>query len=644
MYSDKLPIHLQTDQIPYDSQMKNSQFAIPSVFLAALVFICISGCKKTKLADEEWSSMSTVVSSQDHLDRALSYINSDRQLEKAEYEEQVYANLNRWLENRNQETKTDWKKDPLFETIPKEYRDIQISKLLDSNPYTYSDSHFLKQCSWMKSVVKRLEAQPVVNVWPPVEPIDYSIQTKENGKDALALALKEKHDDLNEREAGQLASALRLFDWTVRAIQVANTPPKLSEQEIQEQKLVRNDEKLPLPMMGIVGPGYRTHPYQTMMYGTGDFLERARVFIGLCQQLEIEAVMLGIKKDQTIEPWLPAALIGKKLFLFDSKFGLAIPGTDGKVATLTDLIEDESLLKQLNLTTSEIILLGNASKTMQTEYRVKASDLKNVVALIDASPEQLSKRMLVLENSLSGNERMELTLNPTELRKKLADIKYVKEVKLWDVPFKTHVFRNVLFNAIREAASDNELQVRVRRLILDESVIDNFTLFQTAKTRYLQGLFDTPRGSKKYSCIRLLADMRYTEEEIASVAQNDWLLAALNIRQSGQSAQNFARRIAGLRGTMGRIRIDAAYFLGVANFEAGSPSTSINWLNRVSDFDQDGRWDDGIGYSKGRCYESLGDYDKALESYREKNKKTKSRQIIGNLIRCRMLKTTETSK
>ncbi len=624
--------------------MKYPRFLCAVICCSTIAFLNISGCKKNRLADEEWSSMSTVVASQDHLERALSYVNSDRQLEQAEFEEQVYSNLSRWQENRTDTGNITWTQDPLFETLPKEYREIQLAKLLNSTAYAYSDSQFLKQCSWLKSVANRLEKQPVVNVWPPVEPIDYSVQTKDNSKDALAIGLKTKHTDLSDAEVGKLASALRCFDWSTRAIQLAATPGKLSEQETQEQKLVRNDKKMPLPMMGILGPGYRTHPYQTMMYGTGDYLARARVFIGLCQQLNIDVVMLGIEKDNEIKPWLPAALIGKKLYLFDSLLGIAIPTPAGKIATLSDVIKDSSLLTRLNLTTDERIVLGEMANTTNTDYRVTKDDLENVVVLVDASPEQLSRRMAILENALSGNERMELTVDPTSLKQQLSSNEAIKKVVLWDVPFKTVVFRNVLIQAIRAASTDNELQVRIRRLILDESVIDNFTLFQTAKTRYLQGLFDTPRGSKKYSCIRLLSDMRYTNEEIAGVAQNDWLLAALNIRQAGQSAQNFARRIAILKGTMGRIRIDAAYFLGVANFEWGSPSTAINWFDRVVDFDQEGRWNDGINYSKARCYESLGDYEKAISLYRQEKRKTKSRQIIGNLIRSRMLKTSETSK
>jgi hypothetical protein len=64
---------------------------------------------------------------------------------------------------------------------------------------------------------------------------------------------------------------------------------------------------------------------------------------------------------------------------------------------------------------------------------------------------------------------------------------------------------------------------------------------------------------------------------------------------------------------MRKIRVDAAYFLGVANFEADSPSTAINWLNRVSDFDEIGRWENGVRYMKSRSQEALGNLDVASD-------------------------------
>ena len=153
----------------------------------------------------------------------------------------------------------------------------------------------------------------------------------------------------------------------------------------------------------------------------------------------------------------------------------------------------------------------------------------------------------------------------------------------------------------------------------------------------MQGIFDTPRGSTRRSCIRLFSEMRYTDYEIADVTNNQFLLQALNVRVAGQSEADYNRRIQQVSGSMRQIRIDSSYFLGVANFESGSPSTALNWLDRVNDFPGWERWQNGIVYTRGRSYESIGETEKAIAAY----KSDKSPQFQGNLLRVRMLQNLE---
>ena len=65
--------------------------------------------------------------------------------------------------------------------------------------------------------------------------------------------------------------------------------------------------------------------------------------------------------------WLPALLSDGKLYLFDTRLGLPIPGKDGKgVATLAELQADPQLLRQLDLD--------------DAQYPVTAEQLKHVTA------------------------------------------------------------------------------------------------------------------------------------------------------------------------------------------------------------------------------------------------------------------------
>src|SRR6185369_9243300 len=112
--------------------------------------------------------------------------------------------------------------------------------------------------------------------------------------------------------------------------------------------------------------------------------ERARIFILLCRQVGIDAVMLAFPEEQSTmrRGWLPAALVGGKLYLFDMGLGLSIPGPEGKgIATLDQVRKDPALLRQL-----DVKGVG--------DYPIAPSDFKQGIwALIDAEPPALSRRM-----------------------------------------------------------------------------------------------------------------------------------------------------------------------------------------------------------------------------------------------------------
>ena len=70
-------------------------------------------------------------------------------------------------------------------------------------------------------------------------------------------------------------------------------------------------------------------------------------------------------------------------------------------------------------------------------YGVKASDLKHVVAMLEASPTYLARRMKLLESRLVGPQKMVLTTSPTAQAERWKAAKHVAEVRLWLQPFET---------------------------------------------------------------------------------------------------------------------------------------------------------------------------------------------------------------
>ena len=129
-----------------------------------------------------------------------------------------------------------------------------------------------------------------------------------------------------------------------------------------------------------------------MLYGRGDYVERAKLMMLMLRHLQIDSVMLAA--GETAKPWAVAVNIGGDYFLFDTKLGLPIPGEKlGSIATLAMVQKNPKLLTSLDLTTDE-------SLADNTKYWIRPDDLKSLTALLYASPDAASKRMKALQGDL----------------------------------------------------------------------------------------------------------------------------------------------------------------------------------------------------------------------------------------------------
>ena len=195
--------------------------------------------------------------------------------------------------------------------------------------------------------------------------------------------------------------AERLFDWTIRNIQLtADTP---------------GDDNL----------ASRHKPYQTLISGRGTAEERAWVFLLLARQQGLDVVPLGLEDPATkkVRPWLSALALGDDLYLFDCRLGLPIPGpTPGSIATLAQLTADPQLLRNLDL-------------DAEHPYPVTAEDLQHVVAFVEGSPASLSYRMALVESRLAGKHKMALTSPGTKLAQRIQKLPGIQDVRLWKLPF-----------------------------------------------------------------------------------------------------------------------------------------------------------------------------------------------------------------
>jgi hypothetical protein len=199
--------------------------------------------------------------------------------------------------------------------------------------------------------------------------------------------------------------ARRLFEWTVDNIALDNAIMN------QNQVVAKS-------------------PWQTLVYGRGNYNDRAWLFILLARQQNLDVVHITVPLKAGIHEWCALVVQSNEtqqdaiseLYLFDHIYGLPVSGKEpGSIATLKQVAEDENLLRRFDADGQP--------------YPVQSKHLKKVFVAIEASPGYLSQRMKRVELQLSGNKRVVLTSRPIEMFDRLEIHPQIEKVGLWVWPY-----------------------------------------------------------------------------------------------------------------------------------------------------------------------------------------------------------------
>ena len=399
-------------------------FSLFAYSLILTVTFALGGCESNSISDIEDLQTVSVFSQGDQLSRTMEYIQSLERYEAIEFRDKVNSGLNRWITSVDAQEESDrWRRTELLDSLPDPVKDCSAFLGIASESFSSNDANFVQQAYWIKSLASRIVDEHQIWSFQPyfqqaIKGLDDQAK-RELGEsnDLLVESVKRLHPDLSDNPqegsatspVDQLSTALKFFDWTVRNVQLMETPSWPSGDELRKLATAKEitDESWP-PSTGAPGPGYVRYPWQVLTYGKGDQLDRMEVFLLLCAQIDLDACVLAVESEEgstrPYREWVAAVLIQDRLFLFDMELGLPIPGKrPGSVATLTDVVEEPELLRSLDLSVEESI--------DKMDYWVLAEDLQNVTALILGSPESLSKRMAIMESKLTGDSRLRLTLD-----------------------------------------------------------------------------------------------------------------------------------------------------------------------------------------------------------------------------------------
>ncbi|MBA3482516.1 MAG: transglutaminase domain-containing protein [Pirellulales bacterium] len=367
--------------------------------------------------------------------------------------------------------------------------------------------------------------------------------------------------------------AAALFDWTVRNVQLDS--PELKELTV-------------------------LHPWQALIYGHGTAEHRAWVFVELARQARIDAVVLktGAAPGDLPPRLLVATVVDDQLQLFDPELGLPIPGKARATGTLAEAAEDDSLLRQLDVSD-------------ELKYPVTAEQLKQVEVYLVATPLQLSRRSALLEGALEGEDFVKLAVDLRPLAEKLVKPAQVKEVKLWPVPFQSIADEQTIGIELRRRAAAEFAPFAERPLLWKARVL-HFQGHKDVRAEERSDPLAAPREGH-LDALKLY--------QIPSVRPPNTELVKLELDK--RTVYSAAKSAAG-------------YWLGLLSYDRDNYDVAVNWLGDLTlDQARQGRWSNGARYNLARTHEALGNLEEAAKLLGADPADAPQRH--GNLVRARRL-------
>ncbi len=532
----------------------------------------------------------------DAVDKAIPFLPMLLRLDRGPIMRDFVNQVNSWA--IAQPETTSWTKSELLAKVPPELRTTDFGKRLDRIEFAELESEYLAQCKLMKEVGRWVLERPYRD--PLFAPWLAKTMTK-----------------LPEFEAIRLEQAMKLFDWTVRNVALEGSPKDI-------EALVR-DPALPISDLGI---GYRAMPWQTMIFGRGDSLQRSRVFTQLLFQQDIAAVMLALpdttkgSTEKDLLLWCIGVPIANEIYLFEMRLGMPLPLADQPaVATLRDTQSNPSVLRRAKL-------------PGRFDYPVSAEDLTNVVALLDVEPFALGQGMKALEKRLTGDARMKLSIDADEVVGRIRSIDSSLETQSWHLPWLAQIYSRDLRSRLDDLTPFSIRYIAEYGAYLNESIV------QQARMAHFLGGFestvDTVGAPTKYMTIRI------DEATLAKLAYDTEIQRELQmVRRQNEPQEEYQFRVQQAQQFYRSAKLDSNAFLGFLQFDLNNLDAAADWLdNRLLQIDGTERWKAQARYLLGRCSEAQGQRTEAIGWYKSEG----SPQEAGNRIRIRLLEKNAASE
>jgi tetratricopeptide (TPR) repeat protein len=243
----------------------------------------------------------------------------------------------------------------------------------------------------------------------------------------------------------------------------------------------------------------------------------------------------------------------------------------------------------------------------------------------------LSQRMKLLENGLTGEAKLRLTVSPSSLAQELRKCKGITNVAIWALPYDTMNYR---LQNYRNARFIQMLDAYIRPFSGD-------TALANGRRLHMRGTWasDPPRRGAKAHYMAC----RVSDADIANIKFDEEIRRVLDIGAPVPLDDPNIEQFKMLqRARLNFFKRQGSYWLGQMAFEEERYNVAIDYFDkRTLQANPGGTFDSGARYGLARSYEQLGRghddpalIEKAIDIYEADD----SPQAIGNKLRARRLK------
>ena len=510
-----------------------------SYLLLFTALVIVTGCRdRTQVTVSDIRPRET---NSDHLQQALQIIDD---LDATDFNQATTTsifNFNLWSKLHDDDPQ--WVTPSLINTVPTELASPGLVQAIGGKRFIPLDINYLHETSWLHAIAQ----------WAVADDLPHRMFW-ESYKPTIA----------DEVASEELTKVLKLFDWTVRNIQLA---PLLDYPTIPTN--TEGPVKIS-PQLGLPGPGYSRTNRHVLTLGVGDWWQRARIFVLLARQQGIDVVLLGLPAEfgKTNQPWLTAAIIGKELYLFDFKKGLPVlNAAKTAIVTLKQLKEDVDF-------TQTLFPVAHQQQPQET--------LDGLVGLIEADVVAVSHRMAILEKYLTGERQMVLTVAPSIISLRLRTEHQINRSKIWLPIYEGYLFEAALHEKlVAQDAAALEFVSSTR----DHSLFREVPQLREGRFKLLRGVFDDDEsnlGVKGDNGAKtLMMASRIPTKLIEGMLENEDIQQALGLLKPADAPAFLWRQtLVDKQRTFVRAKDYASFYIAMIHMEQGHYQDAIDWFER----------------------------------------------------------------